>query len=357
MATLRQGSTGPEVKSLQLSLNKAGYPVGEADGIFGAMTNRAVRALQEDTGLVVDGVVGPKTTKELGRLIAESSVELLGSKDFNWVGTFEEATALPREHPVNMLDHRISSAVYLQQNCDDGQGCRYGGWVNPYMFDKDAFDAGKKFIIPLVGRIVPGHKLTKPIHGGTCSPWAGLMLGWYLCANEDYNFRIGRSAYKIANFDHDEVYKNSTIPGYGDYCEVEGKRRLEKLPLSALYKHWDWLNRVNFVEMDHHCIIILKVGGPDGLNLVDPHGDSDKPLAAGLYRWGADGYYPRKDLDGDGIPEKYYSGTKQSFRRIKETERVGQGWDVYRVADVDLNTCSPVDGPWAGNEPWDLDLE
>lgn len=355
MLTLRRGDRGNDVAQMQERLDQAGYAVGVADGIFGAITDRAVRAFQDAQGLPVDGAVGPQTWRTLLEYL-----DAAGKEVTDVVNPSQEVLQLHTSPPRTPLDHRINDAIHLQQRCNNGQGCRYGGWINPYQFDKKEFDVGQKFIIPKVGRIVPGNRLDKPIHGGTCSPWAGLMLGWLLCANEDYNFRIGRSAYNIANFDHDKVYKNSTIPGFADYCEVEGRRRLEKLPLNALYRHWDWLNKINFVEMDHHCILVLKVGGPDGLCLMDPRvGDAGDgaPLGPGLYRWAADGFYPKKDVDGDGKPEKFYSGTRQSFRRITNVERVGQGWDVYRIADLDPNTCAPVDGPWAGRTPWELALE
>ena len=46
---------------------KAGYSVGPCgiDGDFGRATLAAVKAFQSDHGLVVDGIVGSKTRKEL----------------------------------------------------------------------------------------------------------------------------------------------------------------------------------------------------------------------------------------------------------------------------------------------------
>lgn len=67
MANLKQGSTGSDVKKLQTALMNAGYDVGTAgaDGIFGSKTAAAVKAYQKDNGLVVDGIVGSKTSGSL----------------------------------------------------------------------------------------------------------------------------------------------------------------------------------------------------------------------------------------------------------------------------------------------------
>ena len=65
--TLRRGSKGDSVKACQTLLEKAGYSVGPCgiDGDFGRATLAAVKAFQADHGLVVDGIVGPVTRKEL----------------------------------------------------------------------------------------------------------------------------------------------------------------------------------------------------------------------------------------------------------------------------------------------------
>ncbi len=62
---LREGSRGEDVVRLQQLLNKAGYNVGNADGIFGPATTTAVKAFQRDNGLTADGIVGPATWNAL----------------------------------------------------------------------------------------------------------------------------------------------------------------------------------------------------------------------------------------------------------------------------------------------------
>ena len=62
---LKYGSTGAEVKALQILLNGLGYSVGEADGEFGSKTSRAVSDFQSDKKLTADSVVGSATWKAI----------------------------------------------------------------------------------------------------------------------------------------------------------------------------------------------------------------------------------------------------------------------------------------------------
>ena len=69
--TLREGSRGDAVVELQMMLISLGYNPGSTSGIFGPLTNTAVRSFQRDNGLVVDGIVGPITWAALDRLTTE----------------------------------------------------------------------------------------------------------------------------------------------------------------------------------------------------------------------------------------------------------------------------------------------
>ena len=59
LVLLKRGTKGETVKLLQKALGQS------ADGAFGAGTEAAVRALQEQHGLKADGIVGPQTLAKL----------------------------------------------------------------------------------------------------------------------------------------------------------------------------------------------------------------------------------------------------------------------------------------------------
>jgi len=68
----KPGSRGNEVLRIQNILIEKGYYTGTADGIYGALTRRAVKKYQADNGLEADGIAGRETL---------SSLKLTDSKD------------------------------------------------------------------------------------------------------------------------------------------------------------------------------------------------------------------------------------------------------------------------------------
>lgn len=68
---LRVGDRGPEVAAVQARLTELGYPAGsrdaagQFDGVFGALTRRAVIAFQAEHSLKIDGEIGPRTLDAL----------------------------------------------------------------------------------------------------------------------------------------------------------------------------------------------------------------------------------------------------------------------------------------------------
>jgi hypothetical protein len=65
MPTLKQGSSGPDVKALQQQLKDLGFDPNGVDGNFGPGTTKAVIAFQQSKGLDADGKAGPNTLAAL----------------------------------------------------------------------------------------------------------------------------------------------------------------------------------------------------------------------------------------------------------------------------------------------------
>ena len=72
-ASLKVGSTGDQVRTVQSRLKQWGYYDGAVDGIYGSGTERAVKKFQKNNGLTADGVVGPATGKKIGITITSKS--------------------------------------------------------------------------------------------------------------------------------------------------------------------------------------------------------------------------------------------------------------------------------------------
>jgi len=63
--TLKLGSTGSEVTTLQAELSYVGLNPGTIDGVFGILTQQAVKTFQTSKKLTSDGVFGPLTSVAL----------------------------------------------------------------------------------------------------------------------------------------------------------------------------------------------------------------------------------------------------------------------------------------------------
>ena len=68
---LKLGSRGNEVKALQEKLNL------KADGIFGPITEEAIKAFQRTNGLEVDGIVGADTLSKLNLSVNKRNIKEL----------------------------------------------------------------------------------------------------------------------------------------------------------------------------------------------------------------------------------------------------------------------------------------
>ena len=64
---MKLGTSGQKVKHLQRKLNKILRIQVKVDGIFGIGTMNAVKKLQKQFGLTIDGIVGAQTNREINK--------------------------------------------------------------------------------------------------------------------------------------------------------------------------------------------------------------------------------------------------------------------------------------------------
>ena len=73
MSYLFKGSKGEQVRQIQQALNRAGANLNP-DGVYGAMTEAAVREFQTKHHLKSDGLVGPDTMEALAPYMVDYSI-------------------------------------------------------------------------------------------------------------------------------------------------------------------------------------------------------------------------------------------------------------------------------------------
>ncbi len=64
-SVLQRGSEGSEVSMLQQTLIDQQFKPGEVDGVFGVLTESALKMFQASAQLEADGIVGQRTAEKL----------------------------------------------------------------------------------------------------------------------------------------------------------------------------------------------------------------------------------------------------------------------------------------------------
>ena len=95
--TLKVGSTGADVKTLQQKLIELGYLKGTADGVFGKQTASAVKAYQKASNLTADGIAGSQTLSSLSNVAAANNAAASSSSASN---TNQKTTVTPSASKV-----------------------------------------------------------------------------------------------------------------------------------------------------------------------------------------------------------------------------------------------------------------
>lgn len=147
--TLKRNSQGHEVLVLQQKLKQIGYPIAEADGVYGKETERAVSAFQRDQNMKITGVVTSSTWRALKNTKNSSSGKLknMPSETSN---TNEKKGKLVKNHTL-ILDNKSAQKIIKTAKSYMGTPYVFGG-ETPSGFDCSGF---LQFIFEKNGIIIP----------------------------------------------------------------------------------------------------------------------------------------------------------------------------------------------------------
>jgi N-acetylmuramoyl-L-alanine amidase len=107
---------GDDIRELQTRLTRMGFDCGRCDGIFGPLTDHALRDFQRNVGVDPDGTCGPSTFKALDRLVRT-------------VGNGTQAATLREQLSLDQLRSGVADKVVVLDpghGGDDPGGAGYG---------------------------------------------------------------------------------------------------------------------------------------------------------------------------------------------------------------------------------------
>ncbi|RKL68036.1 peptidase [Salipaludibacillus neizhouensis] len=177
--TLRQGSRGSAVRTLQNALNNNGANAGTADGVFGPNTASAVRSFQRSAGIGVDGIAGPQTYKALNGGSGSSASSSSGGSTASSGSTgsvsnsASSASSSTVESIISTARGQIGASYVWGGTTPSGFDC--SGFLN-YAFHQNGqsmprtvasiYSAATKVSSPQRGDIVFFETRTGPSHAG-----------------------------------------------------------------------------------------------------------------------------------------------------------------------------------------------
>ncbi|MCR6110788.1 peptidoglycan-binding protein [Bacillus sp. A301a_S52] len=117
LQVLKLGDNGRIVAYLQSKLETLGYYNGPVDGQFEELTNKAVKNFQDDYGLHVDGLAGPKTYGALYKALQQPEKKVVTSR------SNQQQEKTTQSHGTTIQVEATAYTAY----CDGCSGITYTG--------------------------------------------------------------------------------------------------------------------------------------------------------------------------------------------------------------------------------------
>ena len=177
MNILRRGDRSQNVAQLQCLLNqkRASTPPLQADGVFGARTEQAVRVFQRTARLTVDGIVGPQTWRTLGVRQVSSRPGAGPAPRWLQIAQQEESRGV---HEVSGAQHNPRILEY-HQTTSLGASTDETAWCSAFV-NWCIRQAGVVGTNRANARswLSWGHALVTPRYGCVTVLWRGAPNGW-----------------------------------------------------------------------------------------------------------------------------------------------------------------------------------
>jgi hypothetical protein len=264
---LKKGSRGNEVKLVQEFLNIL------ADGIFGSGTEKSVKEWQTRNGLLADGIVGPKTWREMGldeRVTTDNSERVIELPE----GLVIEQYFLPKgeylEGPTN------KEYLFLHHTA---------GWHNPYKtIDHWGRDTRGRVATEFVlgGQSVKGNDNQ---YDGTllqCIPEGG--YGWHLGKNGSHHMHKHSVGIEVNNFGY--IKDGKTYAG-----TVVHESQIVTLP-ESFRGHKTW-HRYSDKQIEVLRKWILYIAERDNIDVKDGLVEEVRKNGAKGFEFNENAYYGR----------------------------------------------------------------
>lgn len=191
---LRTGSRGSEVSKVQQTLQDLGYFQHGVTGYFGHITKDAVIRFQRDSGIGVDGIVGPETR---AKLWPQASTEA-SDEDVYWLSRIIHAEAQGESYQGklavgNTILNRVRSSQFPNTVkgviFDTKYGVQYTPTVNGAIYNTPNADSVRAAKEALSGTSVVGNALY------FCNPKTSTN-NWIM-RNRPYYTTIGNHAFYL----------------------------------------------------------------------------------------------------------------------------------------------------------------
>ncbi|MCR5576637.1 MAG: peptidoglycan-binding protein [Oscillospiraceae bacterium] len=308
MRILRMGSRGPAVELLQLALNRAGYGELAVDGLFGPLTEGALRRFQNTEGLAADGVAGRETHRALLPWYTGFRIHRIVRGDTFW--------ALAQRYGSTVEAIRLANPDAQERN----------------------LRIGDSLVIPLGFQVVPAGVQWSAALTGYCV--RGLQARYpFLTAGEIGRSVLGRPLWRLRLGEGDRrVLYNASHHANEWICTPLLLKFCEEL--AAAFAAGESIAGVSAAELlSRASVHLIPAVNPDGIDLVT--GELE----------GGESFRQAQRIAADYPQFPFPAGWKANIRGTDLNLQYPAGWEHAKAIKYAQGVVSPAPADFVGRAP------